>query len=195
MPILFQPSLQAGVPLWAFILTTVILVSGSVVVGWWNRKRSSSVHVEDQKTAAEATNLHVHSIAELLQELRETQTDVIRIGREQRLRAEEHRRQQQFSREQIIWHEEVTTIARQAAHAALNEVQRCIWAIKLRDDRIKEFEEAVKCAEDLLTENEIKFTKANLKEIPAFEQRSHESIVKYQSLPLPPKSVELIEPN
>src|ERR1044071_975377 len=173
MYLLFQSS-----PGWAAVghdvIVALIGASVGIPVAWLNRKKRSTVQAEDGRLAAEARNLEIQSIRDLSQELRDTQQDIAAMAEERRKqeedyrkRAEEHRKQQEFSREQILWNEEVTTLAREAAHAAINEIQRCVWAIKLRDDAIKEAGIEVN--------------------IPPFEQTAHKEIVKYQEFPLPPK--------
>jgi FtsZ-interacting cell division protein ZipA len=169
MYLLFQSS-QITVPLWAVIVGPLLPVIGVIVVGWWARKRRSSVRAEDDRNAAETRNLEIQSIRDLSRELRDTRHDVVVMAEEARKRAEEHRKQQEFAREQILWNEAVSTSAREAAHAAINEIQRCVWAIQLRDEAIKEAGIAV--------------------DIPPFVQTAHKDIVKYQEFPLPPKRLE-----
>lgn len=171
MPYLFQASLGT-VPVWLAILLAVIAASGTWLTLFVNRKRRSSRRAEDDKLAAEARNLDIQSLGELHQLLRETRAELAEILKEHRARAEENRRQQGFLRDQVLWHEEVTTLARQAAHAAINEIQRCMVAIKIRDQVI----------------NEAKAVIPDLRELPPFEQTVHEEIVKYQEFPLPPLS-------
>lgn len=186
MLILFQSS-PVTVPLWVLIAEAIILVSGTWFATFVNRKRQSSVRAEEDKLNAEARNLDIQSLGELHTQLRETRSELAEIVQEQRVRAEENRRTHGFLRDQVLWNEQVTTLARQAAHAAINEIQRCVVAIRLRDDVITEARVAIQCIEDQLTENKIRFVKANLREVPSFEQKEHEEIVKYQAFPLPPK--------
>ncbi len=183
MLILLQSS---QVPVWLYIVSLAITASGSWLIGWLNRKRRSSIKAEDGKLVAEAHRLEIQNIADLLQELRDTRAEVNSLAREGRARAEENRKQQDFLRGQVKWHEELSIVARTAAHSALDEIQRCVWAIQLRDDAIKEAKAALQCAEDMLTENKIKFTKAKLEDVPPFERKEYKAILDYQALPLPP---------
>ena len=186
MLLLFQPS-PITVPLWAYLLTTAVLASGGIVGSWLGRKRSTTVKAEDDKLAAEARTFEIQSIRDLSREVRDMRADAVLMAEESRKRAEETRKQQEFAREQILWHETVTTLAREGAHAAINEIQRCVLAIHFRDEAIKQARDAIQCTEELLTDNKIKFTKAKLGEIPPFEPVKHKEIVKYQDFPLPPK--------
>lgn len=163
---LFQSS-PVTVSVWIAVLLGAIAVSGTWFAGWLGRKRRSSVRAEDEKIAAEARNLEVQSISQLLKEIRETRAELESEIKAGRLRAEESRKAQAFLRGQLEWHEELTILARQAAHAAINEVQRCVIAIHLRDEAIKESGVAIV--------------------VPPFEQKDHDEIVKYQEFPLPPK--------
>src|ERR1041384_4036025 len=169
MYLLFQSS-PGWAAVWHDAIVALIAASGTYVGIWAKRKRRSSVKAQDGKLEAETRNLAIKGSRDLSQELIDTQHEIAAMAEERRKqeedyrkRAEEHRKQQEFSREQILWNEEVTTLAREAAHAAINEIQRCVWAIKLRDDAIKEAGIEVN--------------------IPPFEQTAHKEIVKYQEFP------------
>lgn len=116
MFILLQSS-QVTVPVWLAILGPLISASGTYFATWVNRKKRGSQRVEDDKVAAEATRLNIESIMSLVQELRETRTNL--TG-------------------QLIWHEKISIMARKAAHAAMKENQRAYLAIRLRDEVITE---------------------------------------------------------
>lgn len=163
----FQSS-PVTVSVWLAVILGLIAVSGTWLAGWVNRKRRSSVRAEDDRIAAEARNLEIQSISQLLSELRETRAELeseIRNGRE---KAEESRRQQHFLREQVRYHEELTILARQATHAAINEVQRCVIAIHFR--------------EEMLARHGIP-----MDGLAPFEPKDHEEIVRFREFPLPPK--------
>lgn len=152
---LFQTSSQSTVPLWLTIVLAVIAASGTWVIGFVNRKRRSSVRAEDRKHEAETRNLEILSIGELLDQSREMRAEITAMAHGQA-----------FLRDQVRYHEELTIKARQAAHAAINEMQRCYVAIYLRDEALREAGVTTV--------------------IPAFEQKEHDEIVKYQEFPLPP---------
>ena len=183
---LFQSS-QAVVPVWLAILLAVIAASGTWLTLFINRKRRGIVKAEEVKLEAEARSLEIQSLTDLYRQLRDTRTELAQIVKDGSERAKESRRRENFLRDQVRYHEELTILARQATHAAINEIQRCVMAIRIRDDVITEARVAIQCVEDLLTENKIKFIKSNLKELPVFEPKEHEEIVKYQALPLPPE--------
>jgi hypothetical protein len=170
---------------WPYVLTALLTVIGTIIVALLTRKKPFLVKSEDQKLSAEAHSLEVQTIKELLGELREIRAEVETNTEQARVRQEENSKREEFLRGQVKFHEELSIAARKAAHAAINEAQRCAWAIHLRDEAIKEWEAAVKCAEVLLADNGIKFEITQVDPVPVFEQTAHEDIVKYQSLPLP----------
>ena len=160
-----------SVPVWLTILIAVIAASGTWLTLFVNRKRRGNVRAEESKLRAEARHLEIQSLSEVYQQLRDTRKELAQIVKEGSERAKESRRRENFLRDQVRYHEELTILARQATHAAINEIQRCVIAIRLRDDLIAE---ARKKAPDL-------------PHLPTFEQKEHNDIVDYQALPLPPQ--------
>lgn len=183
----FQPSLPTSVPLWFTLLLAVIAASGTWLTLLLNRKRLSSVWAEDHKLSAEARSIEIQSITELLRDLRDARADLTAAVDSATKKAEENRETQEFLRGQVTYREELEIMARKAAHAAIGELQRAVWAIHLRDEAIKEARAAVECAETQLRDNSIEFAPAELGEVTEFVQMKHEDIVKYQRLPLPPQ--------
>lgn len=132
---LFQSS-QITVPLWAWLLYGVILVSGTIVVGWLNRKRPSSVRAEDNKLEAEAISLNVQSLAELYEQIRSMRAETAMIVERHDATVRDlralHAKQIEFLQSQIELKIEsehdakaLEKTLRDRAHDAANEIQRC----------------------------------------------------------------------
>lgn len=187
MSYLFQSS-PTYIPLWLAVLGAVATPTLALLGVWLNRKRSTTVQAEEDKLEAETTNLATQSISSLLADLRTTRSELTAIILEASEKAKEGRKRETFLRDQVEWHEELSIRARKAAHAAINEIQRCVIAIHLRDDALREARLIIQQIEDLLTSNQIVFTRRTRAEVPAFEQKQHDDIVDYQALPLPPET-------
>jgi TolA-binding protein len=183
---LLESSSLVAVPLWLAVATPLATIIVTLLGVWLNRKRRSSVRAEDAKTSAEAHSIEIRSIAELLQQVRDLRREVEEITEEARRKVDEHRKTQNFLREQLQWHEQLSIMARKAAHGAINEIQRCVWAIHLRDEALRERDAAVRGAEELLKDGGVEFTEAMLTAVEPFEQKRHDDIMRYQELPLPP---------
>lgn len=182
---LFQSSPGVTLSFWQLAILGVITASGGYAASWFNRKRPSTIKVGDDKIAAEVHKLEIQNVKDLWSQLTAMREESESALAEQRKRAEEHRKQHDFDREQIRVAEINGTVARKAMHAALKEMGRCTFAIHLRDEAIKEWESVNRCNEDLLTANKVKFEKAKIDQVPVFEQVEYEDIVNFQALVLP----------
>lgn len=177
MPFTLQSLTPLTVTLYAGVFAALIAATSAITVALINRKKPSSVKAGDSELEARARNLEIQSIAELLEQLRDTNKEVSAMGVE----LTDNRRQNAFLRDQVRYHEELTIRARQAAHAALDEVQRCYWAITLRDESIEK---------SILLSPEVKSLFAD---IPKFVPAKHEDLVNADALPFPPPSRRLSE--
>lgn len=187
MRFLFQTPTSITAYVWVSLIVCVISVSGTLLGVWWTRKKPSTVKVEDDEHAARARNLEIQSIVELLQQLRDTNREVATLGRE----LTENRRQNSFLRRQVRYQEQLVVMERQAKHRVLNEVQRCLFAINMRDDAIRQLITMLLpvCAFlGLIPLDEPPETCDLLP--PAFEIANHEELMKSESLPLPPPSLD-----
>ncbi len=135
---------------------------------------------------AEVRKLDIESLAELYDQLKDARAELTTIIADAAVRAEDGRKAQTFLRGQIEWHEELTILARQATHAALGEIQRCIWHIEQRDTLIRECKTAIGYLEEELNRRRIEFLKTKLPDVNPFAQTKHEAIVKWQAMPMPP---------
>lgn len=172
------------------VLIAIITPSLALIGVWLNRKRMSSVEAENDLHQSQARNLEIQSISSLLGDLKSTRAELTAIIEEAAEKAREGRKREAFLRDQVGWHEELSIRARKAAHAAINEIQRCVIAIHLRDDAIKEARLIIQQIEDLLTANKVMFTRLPQCDVPPFEPAKHEDIVDYQAFPLPPEHRE-----
>lgn len=141
MPYLLQASQTVAVPLWATLFIAFLSVSGTLFVGWLNRKRFSTLKAEDHKTDAEARRLEVQSISELYTQLRDTRAELAVIVAEATERAQEvrerHANQVEFLQGQIearaaseAQAKGKEQVVRDRFHAASGELQRCILIIR-----------------------------------------------------------------
>ena len=137
----FLQGSSLSVPIWLAVLGIVVPATAVYFATWLNRKKPSSVKVEDKKTENEAQYQLVQTLANVsLQlknanvELAQTFDENIRKGRELR---EVHAGQIQFLQAQVSAKDEKIYEAAQAEktvrgrfHASQNEIQRCIFKIR-----------------------------------------------------------------
>jgi hypothetical protein len=152
---------------WGYTLVAVFSAIAALLGSWLNRKRRSTVRAEEHESHARARRLEVESIGDLLEQLRETRAEIMQLGRE----LQESRQQRSFLRDQVSFHEELAIRSRKAAHAAIDEIQRCLLAVRNH--------------EDLMKEKGI--------QVDPFRPRSYDEITDYQSLPLPPGTRLLLD--
>lgn len=171
---LLEASPTVTLPLWLVILAPLLTAITPLIALWLNRKRRDTRKSEVHHTDAETRRLEIDTVAIVTKQLRDTRIEIGEMAEESRQKAEESRRQLSFLRQQVRFHEELSILARQAAHSAINEIQRCVFAVRIRDDAIRDY-------------------RAMLDGTPLpealepFEQKQYEEIVKWQELPLPEK--------
>lgn len=191
-----EPSSLPTIPVWLWVIFLFLTASGGYFGSWLSRKRRSTSRAEDDKILAEVRKLDIESLAELYDQLKDARAELTAMAQAAALRAEESRKAEAFLRDQVRFHEEVSIMARQAAHAAINEIQRCVWHIEQRDTAIREYRTAIEYLETelhrLKTEVDraglsltVEFIKTQLPSVDPFAQIRHEAIVEYKSFPLP----------
>lgn len=116
---------------WPFYLIVSLFGSSGWIKVWIDSKRSPS---EIEKTKAETSVNLSKVVTDISKQLIENQEYIERRRVEHEKEIEAGRRTAEFLRQQLRYKEELEVIARNRAHAAMDEVQRCV--IRIRDYEI-----------------------------------------------------------
>jgi hypothetical protein len=139
---------------WPFYLVAAVFGSSGWIKVWLDSKKSPS---EIERTRTEASVNLGKVVTGISQQLIDNQQYIER-------RRVAHEKEVQFLRQQLRYKEELEVIARNRAHAAMAEVQRCVF--RIRDD------------EDLLR-GRIEFQ--------PFKLKTHAEIFGQEEIPSPPE--------